>query len=63
MLKGKQLYKECREFGENEVIPLMKEQEADDDPTAVVATKAAELGIALLVDLCESLHRISVKIG
>jgi hypothetical protein len=63
MLKGKSLYAKCREFGEETVIPLMEEQEDDDDPTAPVATRAASLGIALIVDIAESLHKISVKIG
>lgn len=63
MLKGKPLYKAVREFGEDTVIPLMIEQESEGDPTDPVATQAAALGIALLVDIAESLHRIGVKLG
>lgn len=63
MLKGKALYKAAREYTDETVIPLVEEQADEDDPTAPVVTKATELGIALLVDIAESLHRISVKIG
>lgn len=63
MLKGKQLYTECRRFIEEDVVPKLQEEEDAEDPNGAVATKAAELGMSLLVDLAESLHGIKAKIG
>jgi hypothetical protein len=57
MLKGKELYRAAREFTDETLLPEL----AEDEETQTV--KAAELGIALLVDVAESLHRIAVKVG
>jgi hypothetical protein len=63
MLKGKKLYEEARRFVEEEVVPKLQEEEDPEDPTDPIATKGAELGMALAIDIAESLNGIKAKIG
>lgn len=65
MLKGKPLYKKCRDFIESVDV----NDEVGDDGEITVAEskeqvqKGFELATALLVDVAESLHKIATKIG
>jgi hypothetical protein len=61
MLKGKQLYEYARHFCDHELLPAMAAQSEDEDDK--LKDRAGELGIALAIDIAESLHRISVKVG
>lgn len=66
MLKGKPLYKAAREFCEEELIPNLNksnEEDISEETKDELAAKGADLGLALAIDIAESLHRISVKIG
>lgn len=65
MLKGKQLYKEAREFVDEQMLPMLAEERSEDEDDAKVdevKDKAVELGLALLIDVAESLHGIKAKI-
>jgi hypothetical protein len=63
MLKGKQLYEVARKFAEEDLVPALNGNEVDEEATDAILEKAAELGIALLIDIAESLHGIKAKVG
>lgn len=64
MLKGKELYREVRKFGEDTLVPAMNDKDnLGPEVEEALAEEAVLLGIALLTDIAESLHRISVKVG
>jgi hypothetical protein len=64
MLKGKKLYTAAREFCEEQLLPkLNTTDDLSEDEKDELAAEGANLGLALAIDIAESLHRISVKIG
>lgn len=64
MLRGKQLYKAAREYAEQELIPnLDTDSDISEEVKNEIAEKGANLGIALAIDVAESLHKIATKVG
>lgn len=67
MLKGKRLYDEAREFVGDTIMPMLEDERKVgpevDRETNEVKDKGIEIGLALLIDMAESLHKIAVKIG
>lgn len=57
-MKGKELYKGARDF-----IDELDLEETDDERNQQAISLAVKLTALLLVDMAESLRRISVKIG
>lgn len=63
MLKGKPLYEAARAFADDILVPGLDDKDMTDEKTTAVLQDSATLGIALLVDVAESLHKISTKVG
>lgn len=67
MLKGKQLYTAARAYVDDEIMPMLEQERKEgpevDKETNEVKDKGIEIGLALLVDVAESLHKIAIKVG
>lgn len=63
MLKGKKLYERAREFADTELIPALNADDISEEEKNSLAEEAATLGIGLVIDIAESLHKIATKIG
>jgi hypothetical protein len=63
MLKGKALYKAAREFSEEVVVPALNNDDLTEEEEDTLAHDGALLGLALVIDMAESLNKIATKIG
>lgn len=63
MLKGKRLYDAARSFTEDQLVPSLNNDDLTEEAKDDMVNDATLLGVALLVDVAESLHKIATKVG